>query len=163
VSIDATMTVDDPAQFVADPDVKEALRQSMASTSGVAKEWVSVELEVTSRRLQGAARQLSGQVAVSFSITIPESSASELPMVEQALSQVTTEGLKQSVNDHLTEMGRTDISVEVQDIGAADVQTVTGAPPTTSTIGFFIDKANGMHGMLATSMVCVWLALELTM
>mmetsp|Transcript_117282 Transcript_117282/g.339060 ORF Transcript_117282/g.339060 Transcript_117282/m.339060 type:complete len:246 (-) Transcript_117282:147-884(-) len=134
-----TMTVNDPAEFVKDPNVKTAIGKSIGEIIGVPATYISVTLTVVERRLEGSLRRLTGSVKVDYTITLPatapagESVNTDASDIVNKMKTTQVVDLASKINAAVVAEGGTAYTVQVTAIDdpVTDVVTTT-APGTTS-------------------------------
>mmetsp|Transcript_28356 Transcript_28356/g.61903 ORF Transcript_28356/g.61903 Transcript_28356/m.61903 type:complete len:171 (+) Transcript_28356:3-515(+) len=128
-----TMNVSNPAAFIADPKVKLAIAVAMAKKAGVASSRVIVTLSLQEGRrldnhLEGGSA--SGEVLVSYRITVPASSASSAQTIREDLSATSPEAMTTLIVEAMAEEGISESYTVAVLVISAEIET-----PTTTNAG----------------------------
>jgi len=132
------MQVSNASAFVSNPQVKVAIAKGIADTAGVPAQWVSVQLQLQTRRLGIGIRKLqgAGTVLVNYVITVPASAAgqnssSSVSNVLSSLQNAQPAALTAAVTSALNEqVGTGAFDVQVTNVSAPIVRS-SGATATT--------------------------------
>mmetsp|Transcript_101975 Transcript_101975/g.181134 ORF Transcript_101975/g.181134 Transcript_101975/m.181134 type:complete len:236 (-) Transcript_101975:247-954(-) len=131
----ATLEVDDPAAFVADPKAKEGVQTAIAEMANVPTSAVEVTLSVGSaRRLEARKLQDSSVVIVTYEIKV--ASATVGATLVDSVKEWEPATLATAITTAITEAGGDTYVVTVTEIASPEVTTVTVDPsPSTSPPG----------------------------
>jgi len=137
VSGNVNMQVPNAAAFVNDPVAKEGVRDGLATTTGVPKQYITVNMRV-GRRLSAERFLQSSSVIVDYIILIPAAATNVPPTVSgssiaTSLTTVAPTVFASRVTQSITQANGPTYSVTVNPIQAPTVQTIT-APPVLPTL-----------------------------
>jgi len=112
VVVTMAMAVENPADFVADPNSKLTVEQGIAAAAGgIAVHKVSATLTVgSSRRLQGSDRRLQAGT-VDVSADIQADTAADVDDLATSVGLITADAMTTSINSALTDAGLPTVTV----------------------------------------------------
>merc|ERR1712166_1333562 len=122
VTVSMEITVDTPAAFIQDLDIKMAVEAGIASAANVSSEAVGAVLTVASRRLDISQRRLQGNVNIDA--TIHTLDTNEVETLRQTVAVIEPSAMTASINAAF----KGAVTVEVAAIGLPVV-----APPASGT------------------------------
>lgn len=136
-----TMSVANPAEFIADPQVPVAIASSIAALVALPTDYVSVVLMLSSRRLLSTRRllrRLSSVVLASYTISLPFDSQADLSAVassvQASIRNCSTDEFTVLIMNALADIGDGVYNVTVQEVSEPVFENATADDGTASVI-----------------------------